>query len=388
MQHAILEKISWDKVDSIEKRFLPVLKEEAGKVDEINKYTDNLIKAINENKLLLLTVEENLGGLNSNFPTTITILRLIARELPALSLSLSTHIQVLNYLKNINPDLYKEVVENIVKNGSFLAVAITEPAAGTDIKKIETKIVDKGDKVVVSGLKSVVTNGLYANYYLLLVKDSDNQFALALVPRGNNVEELETVNMIGTRGAGITKTRFNDVEIPKNHVLESGKIVYRSLFNMLSQGRLSTAAMALGIVDSALESIFEWGNTREVLGKKLIEYDHVKQRVGEIASTAETLWLHILITAMEADEDKDISYDASMAKQATTDLAIKAANFALTLYGSHGFVKNSKLDRLYRDAKSTEFIEGSNEALRSYIHGILMRRFGKQNLLRFNKDDF
>ena len=386
MSQIISKKLSWEIIQKIKNDVLPMLREESVKVDESNRYTDELMETVTREKLLLMTVEKELGGLGANFPTIIATLRLIARELPALALSLSTHIQVLNYLKGINRNLYEEVVKDIENEESFLAVAITEPAGGTDIKKIKTKVEEVETKAIVNGLKSVVTNGAYAKHYLMLAKNNEEQFALIFVPKTKGIEDLEVVDMIGTRGAGITKTKFSNVEIPKNYVLESGKIVYKSLFNMLSQGRLSTASMALGIVDTALESIFKWGSKREVLGKKLIEYDHVKQRVGEIASTAESLWIHILNAAMMVEEGRDTSYDAAITKQTSTDLAIKVSNFALTLYGSHGFMKNSRLDRLYRDAKSTEFIEGSNEALKSYIHGILLKRFGKGKLLRFEEE--
>ncbi len=383
----IVEKIYWDEANSFLDDFIGDVEKAVKSFDEKNVYSDDLLSSLKKKKALVLTIEEDKGGLGLNIPTVLYILRRISSISPTVSLSLSTHIQVLDYLKKVNVELYNEIANDVAENGSILSIAITEPGAGTDIKKIETIIEQSGENVSIKGIKSVVTNGIYAKYFFILGKGLDGAFATVLLPRDERVETLEIVDIAGTRGAGIIKAKFNNT-VNKKYFLETGKPVFRSLFRMLSLGRLFTASSGLGVADALVSETFKWASQREILGKKLIDFDNVKQAIGEIVSLAEVLWTHILTTGINFDRGKDISYDATLTKFLSTDLARKMANIAASLHGSHGYKRGTVIERFYRDVKSMEFIEGSNDALRAYIHGVVKRRFGEKNLIRLEPDDF
>lgn len=377
------------KALSLLERVLEVLEQYSGIVDIENKYPEDLMNILKQEKVFAMMVESEYGGLGLDYVSALYVLREFSRRIPALALSVFTHSQVLEYLKVSRHDLYEEIAKKVSRDGTILALAITEPIAGTDIKRIQTRVRGHGDGVVINGSKSVVTNGAYADFFLVLAKGEKGDFCAVLVKSDLGVGIDAVVDTIGMRGAGIARISFRDINVPREYLLEVGRDVIRNLFHILSLGRMFTASMALGVLDTALSEIFKWASTREVLDKKLIEYENVRQEVADIAAQAEILWTHLIGTAKRAEEGKDISYDAAILKFKSSELAKQAVDLASRLFGSHGYLRGTIIDRIYRDVKGLEFIEGANEALKAYVFKTLYKRFNKNaNLLRVLGEDF
>jgi len=358
---------------SLLNNILEPIEQFSGVVDIQNKYPEELLSKLKANKLFYSFVPKDLEGMGLNLLSFNLLLYEIGKRLPSLALSLFTHTQVLEYLKMISPNMYTKVI----KNNDILALAITEPGAGTDIKKMETKIISKNGKRVIKGIKSMVTNGAYADRFLIICKTGENEFASCLLHKNNGVEIETILDLLGMRGSGISRITLREIEIKDEQILDRGKKVLNDLFYILALGRIFTSSTALGITYAALEELLKWGTRREVLGKKLIEFDNLKQNVGEFIADAELCgeFLNLISRNLERLNKSDLSYYSSIIKYKTTSLAKKIVDLAMTIYASHGYLKGTRIERLYRDVKAFEFIEGSNEALRSYVFKVVLKRF-------------
>ncbi len=362
---------------SLMRNILEAVEQLAGVVDIKNIYPAELLRKLRESKFFSVSITTEKGGLGLDIKDLVLLLYEVGKRLPALSLSLFTHLQVLEYLKNVSPQLFEKVSQEVTTKGSIMALAITEPGAGTDIKKIESKLERKNNGYLLRGIKSMVTNGLYADWFLVLCKDPNGDYATCLVPKDKGVEINAVLELSGMRGSGISRVVFDEINIDKEHIIDQGKSVLRNLFYILSLGRLFTASTSLGIAYTGIEEIFRWGTRREILGKKLIEYDNVIQAIGKFASDIEIYWIFIneLARNWNSIEGGNKSYLAALIKHSSTRLAKEIIDFAMTLYGSHGYVRGTRIERIYRDVKAFEFIEGSNEALKAYVYKTMLKRF-------------
>lgn len=352
----------------------------SGVVDIRNRYPKELLTQLKNNKLFFSFVPKDLGGIGLNFLSFNLLLYEIGKRLPSLSLSLFTHTQVMEYLKMTSLNIYNKVI----RSNGITALAITEPGAGTDIRKIETMIINKNGKKMIKGIKSMVTNGAYANWFLIICRTRENEFVSCLLHKDNGVEIEGALDLLGMRGSGISRISLRETEIEEEQILERGKSVLNNLFYILALGRIFTSSTALGITYAALEELLKWGTRREVLGRKLIEYDNLKQSVGEIIANAELCgeFLYSISSKLNKLNKSDLSYYSSILKYKTASLAKKTVDLAMTIYASHGYLRGTRIERLYRDVKAFEFIEGSNEALRSHVLKMVLKRFNNNvNLL-------
>ncbi len=377
MYDSLLKNAYTSELINLLDKALESIEQFSGVVDIQNKYPQELMIELENHILFKALVKKDLGGIGLGLTSFNILLYEIGKRLPALSLSIFTHTQVLEYLRKVSPNIYKA----IVKDNDISALAITEPSAGTDIKNLETRVTRKNGRIVINGIKSMVTNGAYAKWFLVLCKTSENEFVSCLLHIDDGVEIESVLDLMGMRGAGLSRIILKDVEIREEQILDRGKNVLKDMFYILALGRLFTSSTALGIAYAALEELLKWSVRRTVLGKKLVEFDNIKQEVGEYIADAEICGAYLLSLSSNWDSlDKlMLPYYSSIIKIKTTTLAKRITDLAMTIYASHGYLKGTRIERLYRDVKAFEFIEGSNEALRSYVFNSLLKRFNKGN---------
>jgi len=360
-------------VDDLLTKIVDIIEQFSGPTDIENKYPDELLSALISAKLFKVNVSKKWGGLELDWISILYVIREISRRIPALGLSLCTHIQAIEYLKRFKPEIMEEIFSH--EDSPIFSLAITESVAGTDLKKISTKIREIDGILTLEGSKSMVTNGIYCDYFLVLAKDHNRDFSVVIVRKSKNIEVVAPVDVLGMRGAGIARVSFKEVELREGSILHKGKMALKNLLSMLSLGRLMTAAIAMGIIETALQEIFNWATVREVLNRNLIEYDNVKLTIGEIISYSDMLRNYITATARKLQANKDISFNAAVIKFASSEIAKKAVDFAFRLFASHGYSRGTIIEKLYRDVKALEFMEGSNEALLNYVFHTINKKF-------------
>ena len=353
-------------------------------MDTKNKIPKELFETLKKEKILAMLIPKNLKGLGLNYFSAVHLMRLIGGISPALGLSLMVNTQVSEILKS-NIGKYSDILTKFSDGETIGGLAITEVEAGSDVDKISTIITKRDGKLVLSGEKSFVTNGAYADIFAVLAKKADDkEFILALVEKTDRVIIESVYDLVGMRGAGVAKVLFSNVEIEERFIVAEGKEALKLTLNTINLGRIFTAAISVGVVEHLLKTMLEWTSNREVFGKPLIKNEYIQQRIAELAAKAETAWLATLNAARLLDDEKDPRYITSVAKLEAGRVAMEASIYGMHLLASHGYYRGSSIEKYYRDAKALEIMEGTSEIQRATIFRTLIKRFKKgEDLITF-----
>jgi acyl-CoA dehydrogenase len=260
-------------------------------------------------------------------------------------------------------------------NGDFIgAIAMTEPGAGSDLQSIRTTARRQGNRFVLNGQKTFITNGQLANLVLVVAKTDP-----AAGAKGTTLFLVETdgaegfrrgrqLDKIGLKANDTSELFFDDVEVPAENMLgpEEGQ-GFAMLMNQLPQERLLIATNAVGRMERALKETLDYVKTRKAFGKALIEFQNTQFELAECkteASIARVFFDHCVERHLRGELD---TATASMAKYWLTDLQCRIIDRCLQLFGGYGYMNEYPIARMYRDARVERIYGGTNEIMKLLI---------------------
>jgi alkylation response protein AidB-like acyl-CoA dehydrogenase len=251
------------------------------------------------------------------------------------------------------------------------AFAVTEPGAGSDIKAIQTKAVQDGDDFIMEGAKTFITNGTAAETVIVVAKtnvNSNDEFTAFIVEKGMEGFTIGKVeDKMGIRASQAVELIFDNLRIPKENVLGGIGGGIRVALASLDGGRIGIASQALGIAQAALEEAISYSKQRIQFEKPISAFQAIQFKLADMATKIEAARLLIYYTAARKDENLSYSKEAAQAKLFASEMAVDVVREALQIHGGHGYMRGSKVERLYRDVKITEIYEGTNEIQRMVI---------------------
>lgn len=251
-----------------------------------------------------------------------------------------------------------------VANAEVLAaLALTEPVAGSDLRSIETTLVDDGQEIELNGAKSFISNGGAAGFYTTMAKE-ENRFSLVLVPAdapGVSIEpspEIIAPHVLG-------EVTFDRVRLPASARLGEAGTGFRHVLATLSVFRISVAGAAVGLMDGALTCAANHAATREQFGRPLVRLGPVAGLLADSWAELEATRLLAYATAEAAREDPSAHLDrSSLAKLAATEAASRVVDRCVQVMGRWGLIRGSDIERYYRQARPMRIYEGASEVLR------------------------
>jgi acyl-CoA dehydrogenase len=268
-------------------------------------------------------------------------------------------------------ELKEEYLGRLAK-GEIGAFALTEPCCGTDAGNVKTRAIRDGDEYIISGEKVFITNAPYASFFLVAARtgrqeDRHRGVSLFVVDKSPCIT-VSKLEMMGYRGSGTSIVTFDNCRVPASNMIGEENTGFKKVMMALNEGRITTSATGLGIMQAALEDALSYAKERESMGKPLIEHQMVQQMISEIARLVETTRLIIYEAARKADErSPDLPYWSSLAKLHAATSGVQAVRLAMQVLGGIGYSKDSDVERYYRDIKMIEIGDGTNEAQRMVI---------------------
>jgi len=262
-----------------------------------------------------------------------------------------------------------------VAEGALLALAITEPDAGSDATGMTTRFTPDGnDSVVVDGGKIFITSGDVADLVLLFGKWSELGTgrgaitALYLEKGTPGFSVLRKEDKLGHRASSTAALAFDQCRVPRANVLGEPGQGLKLLLAALNKSRPSVAAHALGIARAAFGDAVAYINERRQSGRRVVEFQGIQFLLADLATDLAMCeaWLWHVAGLIDRGES-DIGPEASMLKLRASDLAMRVATEAVQLYGGYGYIKDNRVERLLRDAKITQIWEGTNQLHRQLI---------------------
>lgn len=263
-------------------------------------------------------------------------------------------------------------------DGKLASFALTEPAAGSDAGAVQTTAVLEGDEYVINGAKCFITTGGYASVYTVIASTDTSKgvkglsaFLVEADREGITVGKHE--NKMGIRASNTVELLFKNVRIPKEHLIGKEGDGFKLAMQTLDSGRINQAAMAVGLIQAALEAVIDFTKGQLKGGKPLARSQYIQFKAADLCIAVENARNMVYKVCYLKDSGQPYSKEAAIAKTFCTDTAMKVASEAVDILGVYGYMKDSPVEKLYRDVKVMQIYEGTNQVQRIVIANNILR---------------
>jgi hypothetical protein len=252
------------------------------------------------------------------------------------------------------------------------AWALTEPNSGSDAGGARCTATRKGDRWVLNGTKTFITNGSYADVVVVVaVTDKTigtRGLSAFIVERGTpGFRAGKKENKLGLRASDTSELIFEDCEIPEENLLGVEGQGFVDAMRVLDGGRISIAALGLGMATGAYECALKYSRERKQFGRAISEFQAIQWKLADMATEIDAARLLTMRAAWLKDHHRKTTLESSMAKLYTSEVAVKVANEAVQIHGGYGFIKDYPAEKFYRDVKLCTIGEGTSEIQRLVI---------------------
>ena len=263
------------------------------------------------------------------------------------------------------------VVPAVLAGEKIAALAITEPGGGSDVANLKTRAVREGDHYVVNGSKTFITSGQRADYYTVAVRTGGDGFggiSLLLIERDTpGFTRGQPLKKMGWWCSDTAELFFDNVRVPAEHLIGAENAGFPLIMANFVSERLALAVMAYRTAELALDLALDWARQREAFGRPLAKFQVQRHRLAEMATRVTAARTFTLQVATTVAAGKQPIREVCMAKNFATDVAQWVVNEAVQIFGGMGYMRDSTIERLYRDARILPIGGGTTEIMREVI---------------------
>jgi len=352
----------------------------AAEIDRNHRFPEESIPKLAKLNLLGVPYPEEFGGAGADNVSYVLVIEELARVCASTAAIVSGHTSLGTWpIFEFGTSAQKEKYVTNLASGSMLgAFAITEPGAGTDAAAGKATAVVDGDEYVLNGSKIFITNGGYADVYIVTAMTDlaagtrgISAFIVEKGAPGFSVGEKE--HKMGIKASSTTPLYFSDCRIPKDALLGKEGKGFKIAMAALDGGRIGIAAQALGIAQGAFDASIAYAKERVQFGKPLAALQAIQWMIADMATDIDAARLLVYRAAWMKDQGLPYGTAASMAKLFASETSTRVADRAIQIHGGYGYTESYPVERAYRDAKITELYEGTSEVQRMVIAGSLVR---------------
>lgn len=274
-------------------------------------------------------------------------------------------------VKWARPEVRERVVPAVLRGEKIMALAVTEPSGGSDVANLKTRAVRDGDHYRVSGSKTFITSGVRADYYTVAVRTGGEGFAgisLLLVEKGTAGFSVgRKLKKMGWWASDTAELFFDDCRVPAENLIGVENAGFACIMANFQSERLALAVMANMTAQLALEESLRWAREREAFGKPIGKFQVLRHRLAEMATQLEVSREFTYRQAAKMAVGKSVIKEISMAKNFATDVADRLTYDAVQVLGGMGYMRESLVERLYRDNRILSIGGGSREIMNEII---------------------
>lgn len=274
-------------------------------------------------------------------------------------------------LKWATPEVRDRVVPQVLAGEKISALAVTEPSGGSDVANLQTRAVHDGDCYRVSGSKTFITSGVRADFYTVAVRTGEPGFggiSLLLIEKGTPGFTVgRQLKKMGWWASDTAELFFDDCRVPVSHLIGAENMGFACIMGNFQSERLALALMANMTAQLALEESLKWARQREAFGKPIGKFQVLKHRLAEMATALEVSREFTYRQAAKMAAGQSVIKEISMAKNFATDTADRITSDAVQILGGLGYMRESLVERLYRDNRILSIGGGTREVMNEII---------------------
>lgn len=352
----------------------------AQEVDEEERFPVETVEKMKKNGFLGIPFAKEYGGQGCDTLAYILAVEEMSRVCGTTGVIISGHTSLgADPIFKFGTEEQKEKYGRPLASGKAVgAFGLTEPGAGTDAAGQQTKAVLDGDNYILNGTKIFITNGGYADSYIIMAMTDKSKgthgISAFIVPAdapGFSVGAKE--KKMGIRGSSTTELIFEDCIIPKENLLGKEGKGFGLAMKTLDGGRIGIAAQALGLAQGAFDETVEYVKERKQFGRALSKFQNTQFQLADMYVQIEAARNLVYKAAIAKDTQKVFSVEAATAKLFAAETAMAVTTKCVQLLGGYGYTRDYPVERMMRDAKITEIYEGTSEVQRMVIAGSVLR---------------
>jgi alkylation response protein AidB-like acyl-CoA dehydrogenase len=354
--------------DFAEQKVAPVAEE----LDREHRFPYELVAELAGLGLMGMPIPEEYGGGGSDTVSYAIAIEELTRIDSSVAITVAAHTSLGTmpiYLFG-SEEQKREWLPDLASGAKLAAFGLTEPGAGSDAGASRTRAELQDGEWVVNGSKIFITNAgtdISACVTITAVT-GDGEISNLIVPNGAAGYEISApMEKLGWRASDTRELSFKDVHVPEGNLLGPRGEGFRQFLEILDGGRISVAAMGVGLAQGAYDLAYKYAQEREQFGKPIASFQAIQFQLADMAVEIEAGRNLVYKAAWLKDEGRDFAKEAAMAKLYTGELSHRVVNQALQIHGGYGFMEESAIARLYRDQKILEIGEGTNEVQRMVI---------------------
>jgi alkylation response protein AidB-like acyl-CoA dehydrogenase len=344
----------------------------AGRLDREGAFPWEILGKMAQLGLMGMMVPEAYGGSNVGAVSYSLAMQEIAYACPSTAVTMSVCNLACEPLVKFGTEDQKERYLVPLATGQTLgSFAVTEPEAGSDAASLRTRGVRQGAQYVLDGTKLFITNGSYAGVIVVIARTSGegahgiSAFIVEPGFEGFSVGAVE--EKMGLRASNTAELIFDGCKVPRGNLVGSEGDGFRIAMIALDSGRIGIASQSLGIARACFDEAVAYCKGRKQFGKYISSYQAIQWMVADMATEVEAARFLTLHAAALRDEGRPFTREASMAKLYASEMVNRVAFRATQIFGGYGYIKDYKVERLYRDARVTTVYEGTSEVQRMVI---------------------
>jgi alkylation response protein AidB-like acyl-CoA dehydrogenase len=336
--------------------------------DENQYFPIETMKKMGELGLLGVFVPEEYGGSGFGYYEYYTAVSEIAKICGSLGLSVAAHNSLCtgHILAFGSEEQKKKWLPKLATGEWIGAWGLTESNTGSDALRMKTTAVKDGKEWVINGTKNWITHGISGDVAVVLVRTGElldsRGITAFVVERGTpGFKAGKKENKMGMRASETAELVFEDCRVPEENVLGNLGEGFIQAMKVLDGGRISIAALSLGIAKGAYEAALKYSKEREQFGKPISSFQAIAFKLADMATEIEAAELLTLQAADLKNRKQEMTKESAMAKYYASEVAVRTANEAVQIFGGYGYTKDFPVEKFYRDSKLCTIGEGTSE---------------------------
>ncbi|MBN7802861.1 acyl-CoA dehydrogenase family protein [Algoriphagus aestuariicola] len=327
-----------------------------------------LYKKLGELGLMGVLIPSEYGGSGFGYEEYVTAIAELSKLDPSVGLSMAAHNSLCSgHILLFGTEEQKQKYLPKLASCEWLgAWGLTEPNTGSDAGNMRTVAKKDGDHYVINGAKNFITHGVSGDVAVVIARtgelgDSHGMTAFIIEKGTPGFKGGRKEDKMGMRSSETAEMIFDECRVHQSQVLGKEGEGFIQAMKVLDGGRISIAALGLGIAEGAFEASVQYSKERQQFGKPISSYQGISFKLADMATRIEAARLLISKAAVLKNKGKSVTLEGAQAKYYTSEVAVWAANEAVQIFGGYGFTKDYPVEKYYRDAKLCTIGEGTSE---------------------------
>ncbi len=348
--------------------------------DEAQTFPVEAMKKLGELGLMGILVPEEYGGSGLGYDEYVTAITELGRVDPSVALSMAAHNSLCTgHILQHGSEAQKKKYLPLLASGEWIgAWGLTEANTGSDAMRMKVTAKKEGNEWVLNGAKNWITHGISGDVAVVLARTGElldsHGISAFIVERGTpGFQAGKKENKLGMRASETAEMVFDDCRIPEENLIGAEGEGFVQAMKVLDGGRISIAALSLGVAYGAYDASKKYAKEREQFGKPIAHFQAIAFKLADMLTEIEAAELLTYQAAFRKNNGQKVTKQGAMAKYYASEVAVKVCNEAVQIFGGYGFTKDFPVEKFYRDVKLCTIGEGTSEIQKLVISRELLK---------------